>query len=81
MSEPDDNDAAELRAVSMALGAARPAPAPAFRRTLRDRLVRHGIPAARPERLGLLVAGFGVPGALLLALALLGALGAGPFAV
>lgn len=80
---PDDDrltpeESAELRAVTAALVANRPSPRAAFRGRLQRRLVRHGIPSSRPGNLGLLIAAFGIPGALLLALAAAGVLGAGP---
>jgi hypothetical protein len=85
MSDIDDEpltpeESAQLRAVTAALVANRQSPRAAFRGRLQRRLIRHGVPSARPRNLPMLIAAFAVPGALLLALAAAGALGAGPLA-
>ena len=59
----------------------RPAPRAAFRGDLRRRLLAMGGEGVgRPSRLRLLIAAYGATGALLLLIAVAGALGSGPFA-
>ena len=58
---------------------ARPVPARGYASKLRHRLLAEDTEARRPNRLWLLVCAYLISSALLLVLALLGALGSGPF--
>ena len=79
----DAPDAEALLGVGRRLHAERPVPAVGFRSALRKHILsarsRAGV-SERPAALGRLVAGYGLSGAALLAVAALGVAGAGPFA-
>jgi hypothetical protein len=70
--EPDEH-------LERALRARRPRPARQFGEALRERLVQLELSARRPAHLWTLVIVYALCGAVLLALAAAGAVGAGPF--
>ena len=75
MNEPDDLD----KDVGPELHRHRPVPARPFATRLRERLLAADAASRRPKRLWLLVSVYLASATLLLLLALLGALGSGPF--
>lgn len=68
-----------LSRLAARLVADRPVPRAGLRSEIRSRLLRGGAKQA-PARLGALIAGYAAAGALLLTVAAVGLLGAGPFA-
>jgi hypothetical protein len=77
--ELDPAERASLAGIAERLGAAKAVPAPGFRGRL-TRFIRRSRPTVRPRHLGAIVAGAFAAGGLLLLVALLVVMGAGPFA-
>lgn len=74
------SDRSALLEVADRLERERPVPKASFRGNLRRSLVATRAPATRPRHLRLLIAGYAGSGLLLLALAVAGLGGSGPFA-
>jgi hypothetical protein len=77
--EVEGEERQELIAMAVRLTEQRPVPRPGLRSAIRARLLGGGRPVAR-SRIGALIFGYATSGALLLAVALVGLVGVGPFA-